>query len=88
MLKAKIKINVKLVLLHQVMINALLMVKARTKTVVMTKWLLKNQVKKLKVAVNQIDRVLRIRGHNLDEVVGDVRRKVSTRRQLENFSEH
>ena len=35
-----------------------------------------------------VDRVLRIQSHNLEDVVGDVRGKVSTRRQLANFSEH
>ena len=53
MIKAKIKIKFKLVPRHQLMIKAPLVVKARSKTVVMTKWLLKNQVKKLKLVVNQ-----------------------------------
>ncbi|KAK1649290.1 hypothetical protein QYE76_067095 [Lolium multiflorum] len=34
------------------------------------------------------DRTLEIRGHTHDKVLGDVRAKVSTRRQLANFSNH
>ncbi|KAK1661175.1 hypothetical protein QYE76_049334, partial [Lolium multiflorum] len=34
------------------------------------------------------DRILEIRGHTHDKVLGDVRAKVSTRRQLANFSNH
>ncbi|KAK1652962.1 hypothetical protein QYE76_070767 [Lolium multiflorum] len=34
------------------------------------------------------DRNLELRGHTHDKVLGDVRAKVSTRRQLENFSHH
>ena len=37
---------------------------------------------------SKLDRVLRIRSLNLDNVLGDVRGKVATRRQLANFSEH
>ncbi|KAK1693803.1 hypothetical protein QYE76_010500 [Lolium multiflorum] len=36
----------------------------------------------------RIDRILEIRGHTHDKVLGDVRAKVSTRRQLANFSNH
>ena len=37
---------------------------------------------------SKLDIVLRIRCHHLEDVVGDVRQKVSTRRQLASFSEH
>ena len=34
------------------------------------------------------DRNLELRGHTLDKVVGDLRRRVSTRRELASFGEH
>jgi len=36
----------------------------------------------------RVDRTLKLRGHTLDKVIGDVRGRVSTRRQLANFSDH
>jgi hypothetical protein len=36
----------------------------------------------------RVERTLELRGHTLDKVIGDVRGKVSTRRQLANFSDH
>ena len=35
-----------------------------------------------------MERTLELRGHTLDKVIGDVRGKLSTRRQLASFCEH
>ncbi|KAK1631252.1 hypothetical protein QYE76_005567 [Lolium multiflorum] len=71
------------------MIKAMKMVKARPETLVMNKRLQMNLSMNPTLAMKTRHQdIIRLKAHKLEDVLGDVRGRVSSRRQLASFSEH
>jgi hypothetical protein len=84
------KIHLISVVTGYLMIKAIQLVKARTRTAIM-KMIKQSQESPLEARTRRekkLESILRRRSISLENIVGSVRKGVSTRRQLSNFSSH